>query len=681
MKIIAIVILVIAVAGLLCITYNGKIRDKFVFSPRGYKQVAWLFLIIIFVLGIVSALSCLFDIRFNHGEGNGWLFHFVDQSHLTDEQNDSVVLTWAFLISIVGSVLFSGLLISTVVNIYQTRINKIRRGEVTYKFKNHVVIIGFEKMAIGLIKQLCAVPEKSDIILLTNQKVSLVRHTLFSRLEKKFTERVVFVAGSRDSREDLEKLRIPECKEIFILGENDEYDHDSLNNECLTLISSILRRAGTKKKKKRCNVLFKYQSTYVIFQQQGLKDMEFIDFVPFNFHESWARKVFVEGKYTTPDNQQTIEYLPLDRERVTPKSKKTVHLVIIGMSRMGIAMGIEASHLAHFPNFIEKKKKTRITFIDKNADQELTLLKGRYKHLLQEIDYSYHNIDTGEKYDNRDKEKFTDLEWEFIKAGVENPKIQTQIEEWSSQSDKLLTIVIAFNFPPHAIATGLYLPDKVYDNNIPILINQNISCSLLHLLESSRKYKSVRPFGMLDNCYNMDLADDLLPMMVKYAYDKTDYKKPAVIVDFPEDEVKENWEKWDDDANISALKWSNRYNADTAYIKQRSFGFESGGKLSRNQIELLARVEHNRWVIEKLLMGYRATTKEEDRKIKKDKNKKTDLKNRWVHPDIRAYDDLLEDHKSINAREYDICISRSLPMMIKSYEKNKKLNNNSNEQL
>lgn len=56
------------------------------------------------------------------------------------------------------------------------------------------------------------------------------------------------------------------------------------------------------------------------------------------------------------------------------------------MSRMGVAIGVEAAHLLHFPNFCRDKNiKSVITFIDENADREMnffvddTAIISRYR--------------------------------------------------------------------------------------------------------------------------------------------------------------------------------------------------------------------------------------------------------------------------------------------------------------
>ena len=62
------------------------------------------------------------------------------------------------------------------------------------------------------------------------------------------------------------------------------------------------------------------------------------------------------------------------------------------------------------------------------------------------------------------------------------------------------------------------------------------------------------------------------------------------------------------------------------------------------QLTYMAQVEHNRWNVEKLLLGYRKPLPEEDRHMAHDKIANSLLKqnkqHHFVHSDIRPYKDL-----------------------------------------
>lgn len=88
----------------------------------------------------------------------------------------------------------------------------------------------------------------------------------------------------------------------------------------------------------------------------------------------------------------------MDREPITRESNRTVHLVIIGMSRMGVALGIEAAHLLHFPNFCrDRRLKSRITFIDAAADEEMNFFRGRYRHYFDLAPSLYRDMEHPEE--------------------------------------------------------------------------------------------------------------------------------------------------------------------------------------------------------------------------------------------------------------------------------------------
>jgi hypothetical protein len=215
----------------------------------------------------------------------------------------------------------------------------------------------------------------------------------------------------------------------------------------------------------------------------------------------------------------------------------------------------------------------------------------------------------------------------------------------------------------------------VYDSGTQVLIRQEFSCAALTMLAGTddggnggavyRKYKNVKPFGMLQGSFDLERTDDLLPMMIKYTYDNT--SDESIVREFPEEAIRKNWlENWRKTDNVSALKASNRYCANFSRIKHRSLDIASGVELNAEQINYAARMEHNRWVVEKLLLGFRAPTPEEAANIAADK-KREYFKERFIHEDIRAYDALGSDNKSIDVKIYDINISRALPFMLKEY--------------
>jgi hypothetical protein len=623
-----------------------------------------------------------------------YFLSYINPGSTIQDEVSVVERRWILFVGVVGMILLSGALISVINNILQNRKDKVDNGKAHYRFSSHVLIIGYNRIAISLIRQIIDKYGKyengkyrdCEIVLQTAQKVPDIRHELYSNLLSAIEKRITIVAGNRVAGEDLEKLQPEHCLEIFLLGETGEHDHDSLNTRCLELLRDILEPHVGKLQEQfvRCHVLFEYQSTYAVFQRQDIPGINAcMDFLPFNFHECWAQKVLADGKFKNRDTEITYPFLDKynrhnikknedgtkeneEKEEVkyiTADSTEHVHFVVLGMSQMGVAMGIQAAHICHFPNFITKGIKTSITFIDENADREMNFLKGRFRHLFDEVDYSFWDTNTGETKDCFDPGHFTDLTFEFIKGRVESDDIQNKLKEWAADADKLLTIAVCFNSSPVAIAAGLYLPDAVYEKGIPVFVRQETSACTLSLLSENSRYKNVQPFGMLDYAYDLEKAEDLAPMAVNYVYDyySNNVKIPKSIPG--RKELETAWKK-----RKTVKRWSNRYNVNMFGIKERSFALKAGQATDEKTVHLLAEVEHNRWNIEELLLGYRPATQEEKKIIGNSSTKKDYYKDRFVHNDICSLDkiadmDIDEENKIKNPKEYDICLSESLPMI------------------
>ncbi|WP_455657801.1 hypothetical protein [Phocaeicola sp.] len=651
------------------------------FSGHGRTQFAWLVGVLLLFFGFIYLISWFFSFpeptdtpSSNSGTEvpMGRLLQliclFIDPGSVA---NVPAELRWfSLIVAIMGLLLFTGLLISVVSNMLERHVERYREGNISYPLEKHVVIIGFDEMVPMLVLQICTDPQYEDcyILIQSVQPSSEVRNRIHTVLDTELEKRVLVLHAQRNSTEELEKLYTTSAREIFLIGESNEYDHDSLNIDSLQKIVAIHR------KKPNCpritvSVLFEYQTTYAAFQVSDLAEewRKQIDFHPFNFYEEWAKKLLVKRHYG--EENAKVEYPALDREPITWESDRYVHFVIIGMSRMGVALGVEAAHLLHFPNFCrDKRLKSRITFIDADADKEMNFFRGRYRHYF-DLSLSYyrdmeqiekvHTILPNQVYGK--EVNFLDIEFEFIKGRAETPEIQQLLVQWAKDPQQELSIAICLNFPPQSMAMGLYLPDVIYDQNIPVFIRQETSSALLDMLnnrikkESLNRYSHVYPFGMLTNCFDLDRHSARRAQLVNYIYDfKNKYKSsPAACPS--ESELLDGWNKLQ-----VALQWSNLYCADSVDLKLRSLGFGTTSplRLTTEQIELMAEVEHNRWNMEKLLLGYRKPTPEEEEKCKDNAVRKEYKTKRFVHTDIRPYYQLEEGTK-----EYDRCISECLPLI------------------
>jgi hypothetical protein len=611
------------------------------------------------------------------------------------------------------SLLITGLLISTLVNWLDRRHDKWAKGDVSYNIdKNFVLIIGGHGMVASLCEQILN-RDKLDFIVIQTRRVAIsLRKEIESRISPKDYQKIIIYNGDRCSESDLSVLNAESANEIYLIGENkklDGYDHDTRNLQCFHYLSNILdgQERGANGRKTPCHVMFSYQSSFHVFQYTDVsKGSKNIDFIPFNIFRVTAQQVLVNNEL----GEQ--KYTPLDGDKgIGENSEKFVHLIIVGMSRMGSAMAVEAAHLCHFPNFIMQKShpRTLITFIDRNGKREMTYFKGRYNNMFELARSRYVNMDnndTGHRpytiYDSRRDSfvdplkdgssifdgktlgnNFIDIDWEFIDGDVASPLVQQYLIEAAKDDNAITTIALCLPVTVESISAALYMPEAVYrsDNILQILVEQTTNDSIVSALRHSinggdKRFTKMRPFGVFSECNYLKLASNKLPQIVAYTYSKVKpQSKENLLAPLFKDgklcyeKAEEAWNNISsrNGKSVIAQKISNYCFAEMIGVKQRSFGVKSGDEVltDTDLIKLMAKVEHNRWNIEQLLIGYRPVMKSDATLLDEmsEDDYRTYQKSRRVHPDLIAYDKLKE-----SSYAYDERLSAHLPILLKIME-------------
>lgn len=610
-------------------------------------------------------------------------FHFIDpgNQHMSTTAAGRI---WVVIVGMFGIFLLTGLLVSSIVGWFDNRKENWTNGNIRYGVRflgknKFAVVIGANEIAASVIRNLFAEKEANQlnykaegenqyVILQTSRKAEDVRAELLSHLSENELQRVVIYNALRDSDEEIANLHLEHATEIYVLGESTFLDggetyHDTMNMTCVNIIAGYLAEAKKSpdccKSRKVCKVMFEYQTTSSVFQfsdiSQKVKDN--LVFIPFSRFESWARKVIVDGSYGKYD------YMPLEGSGFTADSEDFVHLVVVGMSKMGVAMGVEAMHQAHYLN--SAKARTRITFIDTNADAEMAFFKGRYANLFElirtrDIDasgtadkslytstYWKDPIAAGKWAHLADKNSegkninFLDVEIEFIKGSLESDGVRECLKQISANENARLTIAICLTSAHQAIAASLYMPIEVYKSQRlqQIWVYQRESEAILaNLIDRNNdlRYDKLRPFGMLYGEFMYDRTLYLKALLVNMTYDianpdpkaETKVEWPNNIADWSDKGYVAARNSW---RNLSVDKtWSNKYFADSIYIKIRNLfpgdvTFSSqaevlkllqadlNGTLDKIKTALtdnmgaLEVCEHNRWNMQQLIFGYSPT--------------------------------------------------------------------------
>ena len=584
---------------------------------------------------------------------------------------------WGSIIALVmatsGIVFLSGFAVSAFVSVLSQRRDRWQKGLISYSkmknFKDYVVIIGINEQTVSLARQSLMRKGVEYVLIQTNKDVEKVRLALELKLDDKLENRIVYYAGERTSGEDIAKLHLEKAKEIYVLGEDiadgKEKDHDAFNINALEHITSYLRKYKEEHtdwdKRIRVHVAFDYQSTFTVFKATHLyqKIGRDIDFVPFNIHEIWAKKVLVENFAIYPSgNKAEVKvqrYNPIDSKLgITEGSQKRVHLIIMGMNQMGTALATQAALLCHFPKFSEDTRTT-ITFIDEEAKREADFFMGRYSTLFalsryrvvdvnilkcdsisrcettfndpfKKNDNEDIRVDIKELIDaNEDKAGLMDVQWEFIQANAASRIVTDYIEEIVSDENNIVTIAICFNQSQQALATALYLPQKVYERSNQILVYQKNIFDVVNDVAMGdalwKKYSNLYPFGMIEGAYTDNPFDNILAKLDYCCYNYPDVKEQienvvgmskkeldssekAAIMATLLDKVDEIWEQVGIVRKIASID-----SVESIPIQLRSMGKHKQNKIdgiyNEEISECIADMEHRRWMMQRLIAGYR----------------------------------------------------------------------------
>src|ERR1022692_4839917 len=307
---------------------------------------------------------------------------------------------------------------------------------------------------------------------------------------------------------------------------------------------------------------------------------------------------------------------PLDHMRIRPETEQFVQLIVIGFGLMGEAVLTRAALTGHYANL----KRLQAIVIDREADRKEKLFRNRYRHFADVADARFMQLD------------------------AEEPDTQSQIAELCADSAKTIsTIVISFDDPPHGLSIALSLRDGLR-SYAPIRLRLNDDSGLAALLPRGQ----ITGFGSLrDACKRKSWLDPELDAMARKLHEDYLAKLPEAERSRPEKRSSYPWDQLDDD-----LVESNRQLADHIPVKLRAVGCHPTpkgkndpgilvDKFEPGEVELLAKLEHRRWMAERFLAGWTLGSRDDEKRI---------------NPYLVEWDDL-----PTNIQDYDRNFVRILP--------------------
>lgn len=437
------------------------------------------------------------------------LYNGIEQNE-TIEQKDTPVgdIIWFTSIYVLGAIAFTGLIISAITSIWRSRSEKFRRGAVSYNFRGHIVFIGYNSLVPGMIQKICEENENTRVVVGVEDKASTISDMIKNRLWKKYRRYVVTLKADSCNREDLERLRIPYAQEIYIIGEHD----DAYNLRCYRTIYELsLYKSYSKCKMPQCYVNLQSQSTLKLFRtyaSAGETGVDFTNFHAFNFKDEWASTLLLK-----------------DSARLKNINNCHNHIIIAGMTEMGIFIAQEAVLLCHYPN-----THMTITFVDDSAELRKKSFIAQHQTLFDHSD-------------------LLDVGFEFIEGDLADEKVRSNLADYVDDFSKVITIAICYDDPQQNVSLGLNLPKNLYGdkNNVRVWIYQPTSGDLGKYLKNSY-YKNVVTFGMsgdlldIRNKKNIQIAKRINHYFRRFNEDKIDYSNQRLIeMEWEELSIYDRW--------------------------------------------------------------------------------------------------------------------------------------------
>lgn len=564
--------------------------------------------------------------------------YFFDPGNLniTNHLNPGVQGVISLIVAILGMTLLTGLFVSTFTNIIEQRVDSVKSGAITYKgIHSHFIVIGFCNLTEAIIRGIFEEHgNNSKIILLTKEKISCVRESLYEILNsKQYDGQLVLYSGDYCVSENLNRLNLSTSKEIYILGDTSNENTDYNNYACYQQIDTLI---STKNDNNTSPIPVYVRmdniNAFSTFQRLDLNTTPTKTYCrPFNSSELWARIVWNGGDVEICDsyNQKKVLSYPSFYFSGDDEKANYSHFVISGFNQMSQALILQIIRSAHFSSFTEEKNnKTRITIVDPQIEKLW-------------LDFSSHF---------RNLEQVYDIEINLRSCSI--GEIEKDIIEWSCDRNQKLIFVICSDSQDLAFEQGLNLPMEVYyqhgrkSTELPIVMVEQKTYSFIweqaKKLEQTEldditgdpkafrktqydKYHNVYPFGMKIRSIYPNKIEDLKACIIHADYedqwcntnkapeDKVTVRHLYELVEHHEDEKLRilldnaflNWYIIPEN-----IKSANRYQTDNH--KQIKLILERNGinsmkqisKLGNDLLSLCSDIEHRRWLGERVIAGW-----------------------------------------------------------------------------
>ena len=463
-----------------------------------------------------------------------------------------------------------------------------------------------------------------EVVVLSSRPAAEVRGRLASRLSHEAGRLSLTVYfGERTHEAELCSCHVDKASHIFIIGEDDENGHDALNVQCWRVVRSLRANAS---EVAQCHLFLRSSAAVELFHLLPQEAHTSVETTIVSRYESIVSQLLVG------DSPQTSSHT-LDRGLITAHADRYVHLVVVGMTPIGYAFATTAAQLCHFPNFDETAEhplRTRITFVDPAAEARMNQFKGLYPHLfaLSHSRYIANGTSWMQGRPNEQYGDFLDVEWEFVKGTADDEWVRTMLAQSASDARQVLSVAFCTDSADNNFAQAVHLPSQLYptpsqdepidrpSDTTPasptIYVYQPHGSALLSMAaDEVLRLHNLIPFGEAVGGYDpLQTRATAVAKRINYLYQKETTGKAFEAMPTDTALLDALWQQLS-----LAEKMSNIHTANSVYANLRSLGMGTAAVLQPlddpERLEALTRIEHARWNIEKLMVGYEAMPADE----------------------------------------------------------------------
>lgn len=482
---------------------------------------------------------------------------------------------WLYIVlGICGTLVFGGVMVTVFTSGVERSVERLRNGQIRYRhLKNHIIVMGWNNLTVELLSQLCRKYPDATVILLVENNAADVNTALDASLQPRCKKKViVYASGTNDPLSLLSSLCLEHARALYLTA-SDTSDTDEIAR--LMQLSRTVSQSVS-------HFLPVYIQINDVYTYNTLQRLNTADIHLYNFFENWARNLWGYGGMKDYDQ---LDFEPLE------KTGKHVHLVIVGFGNMGLALFLEALRICHYPTSVASE----ITVIDPHASRHEQRLYSQFPSLRS----------------------IGDIKLRFVEDIVESEAVRQQLSQWADDPMQLLTVAVCFDNPDYVFRTAVNLPEQVFlqpgptaNTHVRVLVRQSVP-QLPGNISLTERFPNVKFFGTLSTGFDLNMLSDDLAIVINGLYCDNLMGKDNI------DQVGLRFAAWqknwlDPVQTPEASKYASRYQADRFRSLKTLLRRYPGG-LEPELLEQLSESEHNRWVAERILAGWRQAKEGEHR--------------------------------------------------------------------